>query len=51
MSEAAMEEASSILLSVKIQYEKRTDLSVVERELLATIREWLTIHPPPMGDC
>ena len=49
--EPAMEEASSILLSVKINYEKRGDaLTMVERELLLTIREWLTAHPPPGGD-
>lgn len=47
---AALEEASSILLSVKINYEKRTDLTVVERELLATMKDWLVMHPPPAGD-
>lgn len=49
--EAPLEEASSLLLSVKIDYEKRSDrLTVIERELLASIRAWLALHPPPNGD-
>lgn len=48
----AIEEASSILLSVKIQLEKRDKrnlgaLTVVERELLGAIREWHKVHPVP----
>lgn len=47
----ALEEASSIILSAKIELEKRLGvLSVTERDLLTTIRFWLTAHPPPAGD-
>jgi hypothetical protein len=48
---SALQEASSILLSVEIQYEKRKALTVVERELLTTIRDWIAQNPPPTGDC
>lgn len=44
----ALEEASSILLSVKIQIEKRKT-TVVERELLAAIEAWHQVHPVPTG--
>lgn len=43
----AVEEASSILLSIKIQLEKRSDLTVVEKELIHTIEEWHQVHPMP----
>jgi hypothetical protein len=42
----ALQEASSILTSVMINYEKRSKLTVVERELLSTIREWLAANAP-----
>lgn len=34
-------EAESILTSVLINYEKREALTVIERELVVTITEWL----------
>jgi hypothetical protein len=41
-----LQEATSILMSVMINYEKRAKLTVIERELLATIREWLAANAP-----
>jgi hypothetical protein len=49
-TDKALEEASSILLSVRINYEKRRDLTVVERELLGAIIEWQKVHPVVGGD-
>jgi len=52
----AQEEAASILLSTKIQFERREgrtgrgSLTRIERELLGTMREYLKLHPPPTGD-
>ncbi len=45
-----LEEASSLLLSIKINLEKRSGLTVVERELLDSVRQFVAAHPPPGGD-